>query len=295
LHRLWPPLVGFTGGLAAELGQPVQANAYLTPAGNRGFATHYDTHDVFVLQIAGRKRWTIHPPVLPDPLERQPWGGRADEVAAIAAGPPVLDETLEPGDSLYLPRGYLHAADALGEVSLHLTLGVRAFSRYAVVEALLAAAGDEAALRTTLPPGLDLADPAAIGPELAATVAALKDWLDRADPADVAERLRRRWWPSHRPAPIAPVAQAAALAALTAESRVAVRPHLRHQVVRAGEHTLLRTFDRTLTLPAYCTDALLAALAGPAVRVGSLPGLGPPGQLTLARRLLREAILVPAP
>jgi ribosomal protein L16 Arg81 hydroxylase len=293
LHRLWPPLIAFTGGLAAELGQPVQANAYLTPAGNRGFATHYDTHDVFVLQVAGRKRWTVHEPVLADPLERQAWGGRADEVAATAAGTPVLDEVLSPGDALYLPRGYLHAADALGEVSLHLTLGVRAFTRYSIVDALLATAAEEASLRTTLPLGLDLADPDALGPELAETVAALKAWLDRADPGEVAERLRRRWWPSHRPAPIRPVAQAAALDAVTADTRVAVRPGLRHQVVPAGERTLLRVFDRTLTLPASCTDALRAALAGPAVRVGELPGLDPPGQLTLARRLLREAILVP--
>ena len=33
-----------------------------------------------MLQVDGRKRWRIHPPVLTDPLERQPWGGRADEV-----------------------------------------------------------------------------------------------------------------------------------------------------------------------------------------------------------------------
>ncbi len=34
--------------------QPLQINAYLTPPGSQGFATHYDTHDVFVLQVDGR-------------------------------------------------------------------------------------------------------------------------------------------------------------------------------------------------------------------------------------------------
>jgi hypothetical protein len=38
LHRTWPPLVDFATDLASELGHPVQVNAYITPAENRGFA-----------------------------------------------------------------------------------------------------------------------------------------------------------------------------------------------------------------------------------------------------------------
>ena len=114
LHRIWPPLRAFTQDLAGSLGCAVQANAYLTPAGNTGFQTHYDTHDVFVLQIAGRKHWRIHEPAYADPLERQAWGGLADEVSAQSAGPPYLDHVMAPGDLLYLPRGWLHAASALG-------------------------------------------------------------------------------------------------------------------------------------------------------------------------------------
>ncbi len=64
LHRTWPPLIRFGSDLAAELGHPVQINAYITPPENQGFAAHYDTHDVFVLQVAGSKRWTIHSPVI---------------------------------------------------------------------------------------------------------------------------------------------------------------------------------------------------------------------------------------
>ncbi|BCB90448.1 hypothetical protein Psuf_077610 [Phytohabitans suffuscus] len=67
LHRLWPPLVDLARELGGQLGQPLQVNAYLTPAASQGFATHYDTHDVFVLQVDGRKRWRVHEPVLPDP------------------------------------------------------------------------------------------------------------------------------------------------------------------------------------------------------------------------------------
>src|SRR6266496_5905184 len=101
----WPPLVTFGSQLAAELGHPVQVNAYVTPPQNQGFAPHYDVHDVFVLQVAGRKRWRVHEPVLADPLGDQPWEQRRGAVAAQASEAPVLDELLEPGDALYLPRG----------------------------------------------------------------------------------------------------------------------------------------------------------------------------------------------
>src|SRR5262249_38311142 len=67
LHRTWPPLADFAAQLAADLGHPVQVNAYVTPPSSRGFAAHYDVHDVFVLQVAGAKRWAVHPPLLADP------------------------------------------------------------------------------------------------------------------------------------------------------------------------------------------------------------------------------------
>jgi JmjC domain len=211
LHRLWPPLIDFAGALAAELGCAVQANAYLTPPGNRGFATHYDTHDVFVLQVSGHKHWRIHEPVLADPLDRQPWGGRADEVSATAAGEATLDEVLGPGDALYLPRGWLHAADARDETSLHVTLGLRRPTRYDIVESLLALAGGEVRLRTGFALGFDPTDPGRLGAQLRSTVDALKAWLDTVDSETVARHLRTRLWSATRPAPLRPLAQAALL------------------------------------------------------------------------------------
>ncbi|HEY9376374.1 MAG TPA: cupin domain-containing protein, partial [Jiangellaceae bacterium] len=210
LHRLWPPLIEFAGALSAELVAPVGVNAYTTPPGGRGFATHYDTHDVFVLQVAGRKRWRIHQPVRPDPLERQPSGGIADEVGAVSDSPAVFDAILAAGDSLYLPRGWLHSAVALGEQSLHLTVGVRAMNRFAIVESLMDMASDDAALRSGFPLGFDVTDASQLAPHLEATVEALTNWMRRIDAGSVAERLRERAWPAMRPAPIRPLAQTAA-------------------------------------------------------------------------------------
>ena len=140
LHRVWPPIIDFCQQLAADLGHPVQANAYVTPPQNQGFDDHYDVHDVFVLQVAGRKKWSIHAPVHPSPLRDQPWTDRREAVRRAAEQEPVIETVLEPGDALYLPRGYLHSATALGGVTVHLTLGVHSWTRYDVAEELVALA-----------------------------------------------------------------------------------------------------------------------------------------------------------
>ncbi|MEN3362242.1 MAG: bifunctional lysine-specific demethylase and histidyl-hydroxylase [Mycobacteriales bacterium] len=295
LHRNWPPIIEFTGQLAADLGHPVQVNAFVTPPQNTGFSTHYDVHDVFVLQVAGEKRWVVHEPPLPRPLRDQPWTDHRAAVDAAATGEPVLAEVLRPGDSLYLPRGYLHAAEALGEVSAHLTVGVHPVTRYAVVQALTALAADVPELRASLPLGVDGTDPGQLGPDLTATVEALVGWLRRADPAAVADRLHGRLASAAPPAPVAPVAQAAAATSAGAGTVIQLRRGLRCRLRTDGDRVLLDLPDRRLSLPPSTEPAVKAVLSGNPLAVADLPGLEPDDQLTLARRLLREAIAVPVP
>jgi bifunctional lysine-specific demethylase and histidyl-hydroxylase NO66 len=213
----------------------------------------------------------------------------------VADGPPALDEVLEPGDALYLPRGWLHSAAAQDEASLHLTVGIKALTRYALVGALLELAAEDPRLRATLPFGLDLADPDQVEPELTETVEALRDWLAGAVPGPVAGKLRARVWPAARPAPIRPLAQAEAIAGLGPDDHVTVRPGLKWRLAPDGDDRVaLHAFDRVVTMPGGCALALRALLEGGVTRVGDLPGLDTDeDRLVLARRLLREAILIP--
>lgn len=291
LHRTWGPLLDFAGDLAGDLGHPVQVNAYVTPEQSQGFAPHYDVHDVFVLQVAGEKRWRIHEPVRRDPSRDEAWTDRRAEVAARADEEPVIDTVLRPGDALYLPRGYLHSAQALGGVSCHLTVGVHPVTRQAVLEELVAAVAREDALRSSLPLGVDVSDPAAIEADVTATVDALVEALQAVPAAVVAQRLGARLLDSNRPAPVAPLAQAAALAALSAASVLVRRSHLRAAVSVAGDQLLIRLADRTVTLPVAAEKAVRALLGGERLRVGDLPGLVAEDALVVARRLAREAIV----
>jgi lysine-specific demethylase/histidyl-hydroxylase NO66 len=63
----WPqrhstPLWGLLASMEERFGCGAGCNAYWTPAGAQGFAPHYDDVDVFVVQVEGEKRWTLHPP-----------------------------------------------------------------------------------------------------------------------------------------------------------------------------------------------------------------------------------------
>ena len=121
LHVNWHPLAVFCRLLEDALGRGVQANAYSTPSGSQGFGVHHDTHDVLVLQVAGQKRWKLYDPLLELPLKHQRYSSSLGD-----HGAPTDDLVLRAGDTLYLPRGWLHEAETSATDSLHLTIGVAA-------------------------------------------------------------------------------------------------------------------------------------------------------------------------
>ena len=279
LQRTWEPITDFASRLGTELGHPVQANAYVTPPQNRGFDDHYDVHDVFVLQIAGTKRWTVHEPVHPDPLRDQPWTDHHAAVAEAARGESCLDTVLEPGDVLYLPRGWLHAAEAQGSVSIHLTLGVHNWTRHALAEQLaqtaLALLRDDAEMRGSLPLGVHGPDD-----ELAFVRERLVAALAEADPTHLFHRTRRS---QSRPAPLGPLAQLAAVDNLARDAPVRLREALEARL----DDVRLTTRVGWLDIPETDLPSARRILDGDVHRAGDLG-------LPFVERLLRAGVLVAA-
>ena len=200
-------MIDFCTRLAAELGHPVQANAYVTPPPSRGFSAHYDVHDVFVLQLAGRKHWTIHAPVLADPAARPAVGPASDRRRRRGAG--------AAGDR-HGPRAGRRAVPAAGLAArgdgARRGVGApdRRRPRRHPVRAGRGAGGaawpTTPTLRATLPLGIDVADPARArtAPRRRAGGAAAA--LDRVPDEAVARRVRRRVWSGGRPEPLRRVA-----------------------------------------------------------------------------------------
>jgi ribosomal protein L16 Arg81 hydroxylase len=153
LHEHWPPLKRLCQSIAAELSVGVQVNVYLTPPNERGLKTHYDTHDVIVLQTYGAKRWRIYDSPIRLPLLDRPY------IADVSKDPgsPKVDIMLNSGDLLYIPRGYLHDAASLGSSSLHLTIGIKPVTWASVIlDSMQAVFDQDLRMRESLPPGFAL-------------------------------------------------------------------------------------------------------------------------------------------
>jgi ribosomal protein L16 Arg81 hydroxylase len=147
-HLAWKPLADFAAAIEAELDHPVQTNVYVTPGGCQGFGPHYDTHEVFVLQIAGHKRWRVHAPPAPLPHNTQPFSAQP-----LLPTPQVFEVDLNPRDQLYLPRGFVHSTATSRASSLHVTLGVTVFTWVELLAEWFQASKMYPRYRRALPPG----------------------------------------------------------------------------------------------------------------------------------------------
>jgi JmjC domain len=289
LHRTWPPILEFCQRLAAELGHPVQANAYVTPPQNQGFSAHYDVHDVFVLQIEGEKRWRIHRPVLESPLRDQPWNDHKADVAKQSQEPPLIEAVLRPGDCLYLPRGYLHSATALGGVSTHLTLGIHIWTRFALAEKLMDQAlrslADNPAMRTSLPLGVDVASSSEIRQDMRLVTSMLAEALEHADLDRISGSLLELARGNQRAEPIGPLQQLRDADTITADTQIVLRRHLLASIDHTGAGVLVRSRAGDLAVTENDVAPLKTLVTTGVAAAGDLG-------LDLARRLLLAGLAI---
>jgi ribosomal protein L16 Arg81 hydroxylase len=148
LHRTWLPLKNLCATLETQLDHVPHANAYITPGNAAGFTPHYDVHEVFVLQLSGKKRWSIYPPTIHLPPRSQPFTPQGYE-----APPPMAQTDLIPGDLLYLPRGYIHSAATSDSHSAHVTIGISVYTWSDLTQDLVENSADDERLRPALPAG----------------------------------------------------------------------------------------------------------------------------------------------
>jgi Cupin superfamily protein len=275
LHLSRPAVGAFCRSLEETLGHPAQANAYYTPRAAQGLPVHHDTHDVFVLQVSGEKRWLVYEPALELPLKNQRYSPELG-----APGKPVEDRVLQPGDMLYLPRGWLHEALTSDTDSLHLTIGINVVTWLDAFKSALEELGDDIRFRRSWQSG-DGTD------ELVEALGA------RVGREDVARRARAKLVRTRRPIRAGQLRQLRALDELTPDTEVERNPTVLVDVAAQNSDVSLAFEGRTLTFPDHAREEVLAiAGAEQAFTPAELPGsLDEPGRLVLVRRLVREGLL----
>lgn len=101
----------------------VMSNLYLTPPFSSAFNFHYDTHEVLVLQLYGKKEWIVKGPKIDTPKPNLEKSNFVDENYTSNINHNII---LNQGEVLYIPSGWVHAASTknIDSASLHLSIGI---------------------------------------------------------------------------------------------------------------------------------------------------------------------------
>ncbi|MDW3214121.1 MAG: cupin domain-containing protein [Ilumatobacteraceae bacterium] len=259
LQRTWSPMSTWCAELEAEIGWPVQCNAYLTPPGTSGLRRHADGHDVFVVQTHGSKHWDV------------------DGLGEFE---------LRVGEVLYLPAGVHHDASTHDRPSLHVTVGVHRPGPSRLVRAAL----DR--LEVTAPP-VPIGRSAPLSTTLSAALDGVRRALADVD-ADEVERAVRR--PARRD-PGGIIERAVTRGPIDEHTGIELVAASDPIVEQAGERVRCRWNGGSLTMPGFVAPALVAIADsdgpdGDRLEVGDLPGLDTDDRLVLVRRLADEGLIV---
>lgn len=121
-------------GFSRDFAAAANIHAYATPARQFGFGWHYDAEEVFIVQLSGQKEYalrknTVHPWPLEETLP--------DDMQYEREIMPMMRCLLSAGDWLYIPSGYWHKAQTVGdETAMSLALGLMPRTAMDVFDAL---------------------------------------------------------------------------------------------------------------------------------------------------------------
>ncbi len=291
LHTCIPSLGALCRALEAELSAPVQTNAYLTPARSKGFPPHFDSHDVFVLQLTGSKRWRLYGTPITIPHRGQTWDSKVHGAGAI-----TQEFDIHPGDTAYIPRGLVHDAQTEDDISLHVTVGLMTYTwTDLLLDALAAISLTDPTFRKSLPPGFsrpdfDRSNARRLFRGLATRFSTAADFDSALD------HYVDEFIVSRRPLLRNQMTQIAALDSLCLSSVVGIRENLIYRLYETAGLIRMVGSEREIVFPPHAAEALRFMLGRSAFRVQDLPGaLDDPGKLALVRRLIREGFLVIGP
>jgi ribosomal protein L16 Arg81 hydroxylase len=232
----------------------------LTPARAKGFKAHYDTHDVFVLQVVGSKQWTLYGTPVELPLTAQDFDSSVHE-----RGEPTLEFELQAGDLAYIPRGVVHDARSGDSASLHITVGVLT---YTWVDFLLEWVADTAlsdsTFRKSLPPGF-------AGPKFDAAPARkilqslLERLLTKPSFEPVLDRFVDQFLSTCPPILTGQIGQLSSLDQLSVNSVVGARRGVVYRLQAEETSTLIDCHERRVTFPALQARPFVSLLASPSL------------------------------
>lgn len=149
------PLTRVGGILSRTFAANIGANIYCSFQGIQAFGTHFDYHDVVVIQTGGTKVWNLYENRADNPVEALVDDANTRRWFEQTRGPLMTQITMQAGDVLYLPRGWYHDALATDGPSLHVTFAITPLHGRDLLKLLDLEATKDPAYRAYAPPASD--------------------------------------------------------------------------------------------------------------------------------------------
>ncbi|MFE0104097.1 JmjC domain-containing protein [Streptomyces sp. NPDC059009] len=194
LQRVMPFLAGVSKVIQEETGYSNYIHAFLTPGGKQGLQHHWDQQMAVIVQLSGTKVWQLWKPLVESPMREyndsvQRW--KDDYVKTWEAAGPDKEILLQPGQTMLLPRGWVHnpLVSDPDEPSLHLTFAIRERTYLWLAEKLIAGAIEDPKFRDIVRPGRLTG--AALTQQLRESRTELIGYLNSLDIAQVADLVHQ--------------------------------------------------------------------------------------------------------
>ncbi len=292
-----PSLQGLVSALGRDFDAGISVEAFLTPPEAKPFPVHAAGHDLLILHLEGEKIWQFHEFSLLqfNPLQKKnfkfplEWYGRTKT--------PVFAEVcLKPGDVLFIPRGMPFQAFAQQSTCLHLSITITPLLWVDFLKVAAECAGlHSQEIRRALTPGFVEDQP--ISERMRSTFEEVMKIFQEVTSFDEVlaavkrNRVMRQSFP-----PDGHFAQILESEELTVDSEIERRRDVLcfvEDVVNIERKTKSAIFfgKEHVTGPRHLRRALEFIRDHARFRISEIPGLDEKGQLTLARRLIKEGLL----
>ena len=248
IDKSFGPIGLYCRALEKELSVKVWANLYVSPPKSRGFGIHQDTHDVIVIQLAGKKNWHIYP--------------REENHGPRKPGPedvPEAEFQLKENELLYLPKNYPHMAFAADDgPSVHLSLGLEGLYWSDLVNQFAKKINEDPDFNQRLP--IPLEGKEAYHKFIESFKKKWKDWNEQLNPTELLNELNTAVNHQTNAQMEGRMSDWLGLNEIDENSYLKKRAYIAHSLENQGKEVILRFQNKKLNFPFFIAPLLESLL-----------------------------------
>lgn len=280
IDKSFGPIGLYCRALEKELSVKVWANLYVSPPKSRGFGIHQDTHDVIVIQLAGKKNWQIYP-------REENHGPRKPGLDDI----PEAEFELKENELLYLPKNYPHMAFAADDgPSVHLSLGLEGLYWSDLVNQFAKKINEDPDFNQRIP--IPLEGEKAYQYFMESFKKKWKGWNEKLNPTELLNELNTATNHQTNAQMEGRMSDWLGLNEIDENSYLKKRPYVAHSLENQGKEVILRFQNKKLNFPFFIASLLESLLKEEAFQLKNITvEQTEKEKIAFAKMLIKKGIL----